>query len=95
MATIEIKRTHALALEEAKRRAEDLAKSMQARFEIVWQWEGDTIRFHAPKGTAKGTKGEVAVTASDVRVEIDLPLMLRVMKGTIEQKVQEKLEKLL
>jgi putative polyhydroxyalkanoate system protein len=95
MATIDIKRSHSLPLDQARQRAEELAKSMEERFEIVWKWEGDTIAFHAPKGAAKGTKGEVVVSASDVRVAIDLPLMLRVMKGTIEEKVNDKLQKLL
>ena len=42
-------------------------------------------------GAAKGTKGEVAVTTSAVKVSVDLPFMLRVMKGTIEEKIKEKL----
>ncbi len=95
MATIDIIRAHSLPLEEAKKRAEELAKSMQDRFELVWRWEGDALRFEAPRGTAKGTKGEVSVTSKEVRVQIDLPFMLRVLKGTIESKVNEKLTKLL
>jgi putative polyhydroxyalkanoate system protein len=95
MATIDITRAHTLPIEEAKKKAEELAKSMEEKLELVWKWEGNTIAFHAPKGTAKGTKGEVAVTASEVRVSIDLPFMLRVMKGTIEARVNEKLQKIL
>jgi putative polyhydroxyalkanoate system protein len=68
---------------------------MEEKFSIVWRWEGDTIRFDAPSGAAKGTKGEVAVTDKNVRVVIDLPFMLRVMKGTIESKVNEKLNQIL
>ena len=95
MATIDIKRAHSLSLDDARKKAEDLAKGMADKFGIVWKWEGDTIRFDAPSGAAKGTKGEVAVSDKDVRVAIDLPFMLRVMKGTIEEKVQEKLSALL
>ena len=68
---------------------------MEQKFGLVWKWDGNTIRFDAPSGAAKGTKGEVAVTEKDVRVAIDLPFMLRVMKGTIEDKVQEKLSAIL
>ncbi len=32
------------------------------------------------------------VTDKTVRVTVDLPLMLRVMKGTIESKIHEKLD---
>lgn len=95
MATIDITRAHSLSLDDAKKKAEELAKTMADRFNIQWKWEGNTIRFDAPSGAAKGTKGEVAVSDKDVRVAIDLPFMLRVMKGTIEEKVNEKLKALL
>jgi putative polyhydroxyalkanoate system protein len=94
MATIDISRAHTLTLDEAKKRAEELAKGMVERFAIQWRWSGDSILFEAPGGAAKGTKGEVNVTDKNVRVQIDLPFMLRVMKGTIEDKVREKLAKL-
>jgi putative polyhydroxyalkanoate system protein len=95
MATIDIRRAHTLTLAEAKQRAEQLAKSLEGKLDLSWQWEGDALRFHAVGGAAKGTKGEVAVTGSEIRVQVDLPFMLRVMKGTIEQKVEEKLQALL
>jgi putative polyhydroxyalkanoate system protein len=95
MATIDITRNHSLPVEDAKKKAEELAKGMADKFGIQWKWEGDTIRFDASSGAAKGTKGEVAVTDKTVRVAIDLPFMLRVMKGTIEDKVNEKLNALL
>jgi putative polyhydroxyalkanoate system protein len=68
---------------------------MQQRFDLDWRWEGDRILFDAPRGAAKGTKGSVEVGESDVRVQIDLPLLLRMMKGTVESKVNEKLSQLL
>jgi putative polyhydroxyalkanoate system protein len=95
MATIDVTRSHALPIADAKKIAEEFAKGMQTRFSLTWHWQGDSIHFDAPSGAAKGTKGEVNVTDKTVRVQIDLPFMLRVMKGTIESKVEEKLDKLL
>lgn len=95
MATIDVRRNHALTKDDAKKRAEDLAKTMAQKFELEWRWEGDRIVFDAPRGTAKGTKGTVEVTDKEVRVQIDLPLLLRVLKGTIESRVNEKLDQLL
>ena len=95
MATIDVTRAHALSKDDAKKKAEEFAKSMQERLDLEWRWEGDSIQFDAPRGAAKGTKGEVSVTDSAVRVQIDLPFMLRVMKGTIEEKVNDKLNSLL
>jgi putative polyhydroxyalkanoate system protein len=95
MATIDVTRAHSLPKAEAKNKAEEFAKSMQERFQLDWRWDGDSITFDAPSGAAKGTKGSVTVSDSSVRVQIDLPFILRVMKGTIEAKVDEKLTKLL
>ncbi|MEP7124119.1 MAG: polyhydroxyalkanoic acid system family protein [Byssovorax sp.] len=95
MATIDIKRAHTLDLEEAKKRAEALATNMQEKLGIRWSWVGDNIKFDAPSGAAKGATGTVTVDASQVRVEIDLPFLLRAVKGTIEGKVTEKLDKLI
>ncbi len=94
MATIDITRAHTLPIDDAKKKAEEIAKSMESRFSISWKWDGDTIRFDAPSGAAKGTKGELRVSAKDVQIAIDLPFLLRVMKGTIEDKVKEKLDTL-
>jgi len=95
MATIDISRDHTLPLEDARKKAEDFANSMKERFEFAWKWSGDTIVFSAPSGVAKGTKGEVIVSEKSVRVTVDLPFMLRVMKGKIQSRIEEKLTELL
>ncbi|MDB4944946.1 MAG: hypothetical protein JWP97_4480 [Labilithrix sp.] len=94
MSTIDITRNHSLPIDEAKKKAEELATGMAEKFGIAWKWEGNSIRFDASSGAAKGTKGEVAVTDKTVRVAIDLPFMLKMLKGTIESKVNEKLNAL-
>ena len=95
MATIDIRRTHALDRPTMRQKSEELAKSMEEKLGIRWRWEGEKIRFDAPSGRAKGVSGFVSVEASTVRVEIDLPLLLRPMKGMIESKVNQKLDTLL
>jgi putative polyhydroxyalkanoate system protein len=95
MSTIEISRAHTLAKDEARRRAESLAVDMQDKLGIRWSWEGDNIKFDVPSGAAKGATGTVRVEASTVRVEVDLPFLLRAVKGTIESKINDKLDALL
>ncbi len=95
MATIDVTRAHKRPKDDARKIAEDFARSMQERFEIQWRWEADSIRFDAPHGVAKGTKGAVDVNESSVRVLIELPFLLSMLKGTIESKVHEKLTSLL
>ena len=95
MATIDIRRSHKLDKEEARRRAEALAKGMEEKLGIRWHWEGDQIRFDVPGGMAKGATGTVHVDPGDVRVEVDLPFLLRPVKGTVESKINQKLDALL
>jgi putative polyhydroxyalkanoate system protein len=95
MATIDIKRAHALDKDEARRRAEALARSMEDKLGIRWRWDGDTIRFDAPSGAAKGASGTVDVSGREVEVKVDLPLLLRAIKGTVESKINQKLDDLL
>jgi putative polyhydroxyalkanoate system protein len=92
MSTIDISKSHTLSKDDARKKAEELARSMEQKIGIEWKWEGDAIAFNAPSGVAKGAKGHVEVTDKTVRVTVDLPLMLRVMKGTIESKIHEKLD---
>jgi putative polyhydroxyalkanoate system protein len=94
MATIDITRKHSLSLDTAKGRAEDLANDLQKKLGITWRWEGDAIKFSASSGVAKGVTGAVSVSGSDVRVAIDLPFLMRAMKGTLTGKVEDKLDKL-
>ena len=95
MATIDISRSHSLPKEEAKKKAEELAKSMEQKLGLEWKWVGDNVEFHAPSGAAKGTKGVVRVLDNAVQVAVDLPFMLKMMKGTIEDKINEKLRAIL
>ena len=95
MSTIDVRRSHTLSKQEARSKAESLAESMGQRFELDWRWEGDRIVFDAPRGQAKGTKGTVEVGDKEVRVQIDLPFLLKVLKGTVESKVNAKLTELL
>ena len=96
MATIDIRRTHQLSHADARAKAEALALAMQEKLGIVWSWDGEhVVRFDAPSGKAKGAKGQVTLSSDAVRVEIDLPFLLRPLKGLVEGKVKTRLDGLL
>jgi putative polyhydroxyalkanoate system protein len=94
MATIDIKRSHSLPKDEARQKAEELAKNLETKIGITWRWEGDAVKFEAKSGAAKGVSGQVSVSDTEVRVEVELPFLLRVLKGTIEGRINEKLAQL-
>ena len=92
MASIDIKRTHSLGLDTAKERVQQVAERLQSKLGVSWKWEGDNVAFHADSGMAKGVKGTIAVSDTDVHTQIDLPFLLKAMKGTIQKKVEEELK---
>lgn len=92
MATIDIRRAHSLSDADARVKAEELARTMEQKLGLSWAWKGDAIEFEAASGPAKGTKGKVSLPPGEVRVEIDLPFLLKAMKSMIEDKVKTKLD---
>lgn len=94
MSTIEIRKRHGLSMEDARQKAAQIAERLQAKLELEWRWSGNSILFEATRGKAKGAKGSLDVTESEIAVNVDLPLLLRPFKGMVEAKIQAKLDEL-
>lgn len=95
MSTIDIRRKNTHGKAAAREKTEHLAARMKEKFGLNSEWQGDVLGFEAPKGAAKGTKGKIHLAEDTVRVEVDLPLLLRGFKGTVEKRIEEELDKLL
>jgi hypothetical protein len=50
------------------------------------------VLFESTGGAAKGAKGSIELREGEVVVNVDLPFMLRPLKGMVESKIREKLE---
>ncbi len=89
MASVDITRGHDLGVAEAKQRAEPLLEDLRASFGVSGAWEGDQFVITQP------ARGTLDVTDTTVRVQVDLPLFLRPMKGVVESKINESLDEAL
>ena len=89
MASVDITREHDLGVAEAKKRAEPMLEDLRSSFGVSGTWEGDQFVITEP------AKGSLEVTDTAVRVQVDLPLFLRPMKGVVESKINESLDKAL
>jgi putative polyhydroxyalkanoate system protein len=89
MSQISIRRTHNLPLKKARELAEKVAKQLEADFDLEYAWDGHVLKFERP-----GVAGDLHVTASEVRVEARLGLLLGFLKARIEQEVEEQLDRL-
>lgn len=90
MATIDIQRNHTLGIDSARKAAESIAERLKDKLDLKVRWEGDNLKFER-----SGANGQIAISATTVRVTCDLGLLLRPMKGQIESKVQKYLDEAL
>ena len=89
MATIDISKSHTLGKETAKTRASGLLDKLKESYGIKGTWAGDVFKIEKP------VTGNCTVTDTAVRIELDLPMMMRPMKGKIEERVNSELGKAL
>lgn len=89
MSDIKVTKAHAHGKDEAKKRIERMLGKMSDGMGIKTEWDGDVCRFTGP------AKGEVTVKDDCVDVEVKLGLAAKMMKGTIEKKLAEGLDRAL
>lgn len=90
MAKIKMTRPHQLGKEKALAAGIKVAEVLKSKAQIDYSVEGDVINV---KRT--GAKGSIRVTETDVTAEVEIGLVLRPMKGLIESKMGEYLERYL
>jgi putative polyhydroxyalkanoate system protein len=90
MADISLKRAHALGLKGAHAAANKMVDKLSEKFDLKGSWSGNTLNFARP-----GVTGVLEVSDHDMKLEVTLGFMLKMMKGPIEQSVHEQLEKAL
>jgi putative polyhydroxyalkanoate system protein len=87
MAKIQIEKPHTMAVSEVKTTIDGLLGRMES-MGIKLEWNGDNLQL-----SGKGVKGQVAVSPDKVSINLDLGMPASLMKGKIEQKIRDGLEK--
>lgn len=88
MAKLSIEQAHSLPLDEVKKRLEELAHRLSAKYGIEAQWTGD--REATLKRT--GVTGKIALHETKVAVLLDLSFALLPMKGKIQERIARELK---
>ncbi len=90
MADIELIKHHSLPLAAARalvqRTADDLAKE----YHLVSHWTGNTLHF-----TRTGIQGQMQVTESEIRLEVTLGFLLKLLKAKFIENIDRSFETLL
>jgi len=89
MAIISIVRKHTLTHKKAKDAAEKIARDLQKRFALDYDWDGDDVVFERP-----GISGRMRVAKDTIKLEAQLGFLLSALKPTIEKEIHAQFDKL-
>lgn len=89
MATIAIDRAHHLSQRKAKSLAERLARDLEQRYGLAWEWDGDDVRFRR-----SGVSGRMHVGSRKLTLDVRLGLLLSPLKPAIEREIHAQLDRL-
>ena len=90
MADINVQRSHHLGLKEAHAAATKMSAKLGKQFGLSGNWEGNTLHFDRP-----GVSGLLIISDHDMKLEVTLGFLLKVMKGPIERAVHRDLDEVL
>lgn len=90
MATISIARKHSLTHAKARAVAEKIARDLKKRFDLEYAWDGDHIDFERP-----GVTGRMNVGKDRIKLDVQLGLLLGMLKPAIEREIDAQFDKLL
>jgi len=82
MATIVVRRQHDLGLAKAKRLAKSIAGRLREDYGGSFGWKGNVLHFKR-----RGASGSIAVTKDDLKVQVELGLLLRPLRSRIEREI--------
>ncbi len=87
MANIRIKRNHTLGIDNAKVEVEKIAQALRSEIQADYKWSGNKLVFQRT-----GASGSIDVGADYIDLDIKLGMALSLLKGTIEESINSKLD---
>jgi len=90
MAKLQISQSHNLTAAEAHDRIDKLSKDLGEKYGLTSSWVNDT----EAKVERTGAKGTIKILTNLINVELDLSFAMSPLKGTIEKRIKEELERL-
>jgi len=86
---IDLRREHGLDPAEARAMAERLLERLGREFGLRGEWAGNVLRFQRA-----GVQGHLALGPGDLHLQVTLGLLLKAMRGRIEQAIARELDEL-
>jgi putative polyhydroxyalkanoate system protein len=86
---IDLRREHGLDPAQARAMAERLLERLGREFGLRGEWAGNVLRFQRA-----GVQGHLALGSGDLHLQVTLGLLLKAMRGRIEQAIARELDQL-
>ena len=83
MPSIDIRHSHSKTPAQARKAIEAVAKKLAERFDIQYEWDGDTLNF-----MRSGVDGKIELSPKQLHVTAQLGFMLSMLKGSIESEIK-------
>ncbi len=89
MSDIYICREHNTTIDKARDAATEVARDIAERYDVDYHWHDNELHF-----TRTGVDGTICIDEAQIEVSAKLGFMLKMLKGPIEQVVQNQLDEL-
>jgi len=83
MPGIDIRHPHSMTLPKARKAVEEVADKLAERFDLEYDWDGDTLNFNRT-----GVDGKIALSPQQLHVTAQLGFLLATLKGPIESEIK-------
>lgn len=87
MPSIDIHHDHSKTPKQARKAIEDVARKLAERFDIEYDWDGDTLNF-----MRSGVDGKIRLSPKQLHVTAQLGFLLSTLKGPIESEIRRVLQ---
>ena len=87
MSKIDIRHAHSLPMPQARKAIEDVAKRLEDRFQIDYDWDGDILNFKR-----SGIDGHIEVLENTLHVHAKLGFLAAMFKDPIEAEIHRVLK---
>lgn len=83
MPSIDIQHTHSKTPAQARKALESVAAKLAERFDMQFDWDGDTLNF-----MRSGVDGKINMSPRQLHVTAQLGFLLSALKGPIEAEIR-------
>lgn len=87
MSRIDIRHAHSLPAANARQAIEEIARKLQERFDVDYDWDGDVLNF-----SRSGIDGHIELADQGLHVSAKLGFLAAMFKDSIESEIRRVLE---